>query len=81
MVLYHHFTYYCPTNESNHQWRALVDEQAIHGDLVQLDFVDSYYNMTLKAVGALQWLNDYCHNSTRSATQLIIINGNCVTGK
>jgi len=56
-----------PANESDHQRRALVDEQVIHGDLVQLDFVDSYYNMTLKAIGALQWLNDYCHNSTRSA--------------
>ena len=56
-----------PANESDHQRRALVDEQAIHGDLVQLDFVDSYYDMTLKVVGALQWLNDYCHNSTRSA--------------
>ena len=53
-----------PANESDRQQRALVDEQAKRGDLVQLDFVDSYHNMTLKAVGALQWLNDYC-NSTR----------------
>lgn len=52
-----------PANDSDHQQRALVDEQAKHGDLVQLDFVDSYYNMTLKAIGALQWLNDYCHHT------------------
>ena len=58
-----------PANDSDHQQRALAKEQAINGDLIQLDFVDTYYNMTLKAVGALQWLNDYCHNSSRSATQ------------
>ena len=58
-----------PANDSDHQQRALVDEQAKHGDLVQLDFVDSYHNMTLKAVGALQWLNDYCTHGARSATQ------------
>jgi len=53
-------------NDSDHQQRALVDEQAKHGDLVQLDFIDSYHNMTLKAVCALQWLKDYCHNTRRA---------------
>ena len=52
-----------PSSDSDHQQRALADEQAKHGDLVQLDFVDSYRNMTLKAVGALQWLNDFCQNT------------------
>jgi len=52
-----------PVNDSDHQQRALVDEQAKHGDLVQLDFEDSYRNMTMKAVGALQWLNEYCHDT------------------
>ena len=52
-----------PMNDSDHQQRALVDEQAKHGDLIQLDFEDSYRNMTLKAVGALQWLNEYCHDT------------------
>ena len=57
-----------PGNDSDHQQRALVDEQARHGDLVQLDFIDTYHNMTLKAVGALQWINEYCL-STRSETR------------
>lgn len=69
-----------PANDSDHQQRALAEEQAINGDLVQLDFVDTYYNMTLKAVGALQWLNDYCYNSSRSASHttvvIVIIAGN-----
>jgi len=52
-----------PANDSDHQQRALVDEQAKHGDLVQLDFVDSYRNMTVKAAGALQWLMEFCANA------------------
>jgi len=51
------------TNDGLHQQRALAREQAEYGDLVQLDFVDSYRNMTLKAVGALQWLNEFCQNT------------------
>ena len=58
-----------PANDSGsgHRQRALVKEQADHGDLVQFDFVDTYWNLTLKGVRAMQWLNDYCA-STRSAT-------------
>ena len=52
-----------PYKRMRHQQRALASEQAEHGDLVQLDFVDSYRNMTLKAVGALQWLNEFCQNA------------------
>ena len=51
-----------PANDSasGDRQRALVEEQADHGDLVQLDFVDSYRNLTLKGVAAMQWLTDYC---------------------
>jgi len=51
-----------PANDSasGHRQRALVEEQADHGDLVQLDFVDSYRNLTLKGVATMQWLTDYC---------------------
>jgi len=54
-----------PVNGSEYDLlqRALVDEQTTHGDLVQLDFIDSYGNITLKAIGALQWLNEFCHNA------------------
>jgi len=43
--------------------RALVDEQTTHADLVQLDFVDTYRNMTLKAIGALQWIDQFCRSA------------------
>ena len=56
-----------PANDSGsgHRQSALVKEQAKHGDLVQFNFDDTYLNLTLKGIGALQWLTDYC-NSTRS---------------
>jgi len=55
-----------PAKDSDQQRRARVVEQATYGDLVQLDFVDTYHNMTIKAVGALQWLTDFCRDA-RSA--------------
>jgi len=44
---------------NNQLQRALVDEQTTHGDLVQFDFI----NMTLKAIGALQWIDEFCRNA------------------
>ena len=35
-------------------------EAVEHGDIVQMDFVDSYYNLTYKAVSALKWISRYC---------------------
>jgi len=34
------------------------------GDIVQPDFEDSYRNLTVKAMSALQWISRYC-NQTR----------------
>jgi len=31
-----------------------------HGDLVQGSFIDSYKNLTLKAVLGLRWMSQYC---------------------
>ncbi|XP_076446970.1 beta-1,3-galactosyltransferase 5-like [Babylonia areolata] len=35
-------------------------EQANFGDIVQGDFVDSFSNLTRKAVTALRWINNHC---------------------
>lgn len=39
---------------------ALDSEYALHGDLVQADFVDSYYNNTIKTMQGFRWVLDYC---------------------
>lgn len=38
----------------------LRDESSRHGDLVQSDFVDSYYNLSLSTVTGLRWANENC---------------------
>ncbi|EZA56323.1 hypothetical protein DMN91_009612 [Ooceraea biroi] len=38
-------------------------EAAIYKDIIQADFVDSYYNNTIKTMMGLKWLVKYCPNS------------------
>lgn len=38
----------------------LRDEASRHGDLVQSDFVDSYYNLSLSTVTGLRWAQENC---------------------
>ena len=40
--------------------KAIVKESEKYGDVVQMDFVDSYMNLTIKSVMALKWVMDYC---------------------
>ncbi|XP_074661355.1 beta-1,3-galactosyltransferase 5-like [Tubulanus polymorphus] len=40
--------------------RLLREEITEHGDIVQASFVDSYRNMTLKALTAMNWIRKYC---------------------
>ena len=38
-------------------------ESLVHGDIVMEDFVDSYRNLTYKAIAALKWIDRYCLNT------------------
>lgn len=38
-------------------------ENFIFNDIVQQNFIDSYYNNTLKAIMGLRWIEEYCVNS------------------
>ncbi|KAI9559239.1 hypothetical protein GHT06_016028 [Daphnia sinensis] len=40
--------------------QKIESESSTHGDVLQLDMVDVYYNQTLKVVGLLNWINDRC---------------------
>ncbi len=39
------------------------EEQRIHGDVVQEDFLDTYRNLTLKTIMGLRWTSLYCSNA------------------
>lgn len=38
----------------------LVDEDRLHRDIVQGNFLDAYYNLTVKSVLILKWASTYC---------------------
>jgi beta-1,3-galactosyltransferase 1 len=42
--------------------REIEREFNVYGDLVQGDFVDSYYNITLKGIMEYKWLHERCQN-------------------
>lgn len=50
-------------NASREQ-QLLEEEDRQHGDILQFDFVDSYYNLTMKTVALLQWMSRRCANSS-----------------
>ena len=37
-------------------------EMSIHNDIVQGDFIDTYRNITYKAMMAIKWISKYCSN-------------------
>ncbi|XP_059469519.1 beta-1,3-galactosyltransferase 5 [Neocloeon triangulifer] len=42
---------------------ALYSESELYGDIIQSHFFDSYDNLTLKTVSALEWIDTYCYQA------------------
>ena len=40
----------------------IENECQLHGDIVQEDFIESYYNLTFKGVMAFRWISENCKN-------------------
>ena len=43
---------------------ALSVESDLYKDIILIDYIESYRNLTLKALSALHWLRTFCANST-----------------
>jgi beta-1,3-galactosyltransferase 1 len=50
------------SSESYSVQNRVIEEDDKHNDLIQWEFIDSYYNCTLKAIGILRWTLFYCKN-------------------
>ncbi|XP_015195811.2 UDP-GlcNAc:betaGal beta-1,3-N-acetylglucosaminyltransferase 7-like [Lepisosteus oculatus] len=48
--------------EQAHHQKLLEYEDRVFGDILQWDFEDSFYNLTLKEVGFLKWFSIYCQS-------------------
>ncbi|KAL1124079.1 hypothetical protein AAG570_001849 [Ranatra chinensis] len=51
------------TSSNSKVARAIEEENRMHSDLVQADFVDNYYNNTMKTVVGLKWAFEFCPNA------------------
>ncbi|XP_030227171.1 beta-1,3-galactosyltransferase 1 [Gadus morhua] len=45
---------------------ALVAESGDHGDIIQMDFVDSYQNLTIKTLMIMNWVATFCPNASHA---------------
>lgn len=45
------------------QQRSLREESQQHRDIIQQDYTDSYYNLTIKTLMGMHWVSRYCPNA------------------
>lgn len=43
---------------------AIAAENLKYGDIIQKDFIDTYYNLTLKTMMGIQWVHNFCPQSS-----------------
>ena len=51
------------TDNKEHQERIRRESEEF-GDILQIDMRDDYYNLTMKVVGLLNWLDTNCHKAS-----------------
>lgn len=46
--------------EDNMLALSVTDESILYGDIIPQDFIDLYYNLTLKTIKAFRWVTEFC---------------------
>lgn len=52
-----------PSEANAAQETALKEESSLHNDIVQESFMDTYHNLSYKAIGAMRWIKEYCSHA------------------
>ncbi|KAK1327976.1 hypothetical protein QTO34_012398 [Cnephaeus nilssonii] len=48
------------TNLNGYFQRAILEESRQHHDIIQQDYLDTYYNLTIKTLMGMNWVATYC---------------------
>ncbi|XP_020645001.3 beta-1,3-galactosyltransferase 5-like [Pogona vitticeps] len=51
-------------NFRSYEQIAVATENTLYKDIIQKDFLDTYYNLTLKTLMGLEWIHKFCPQST-----------------
>uniref|UniRef100_F6XU70 Hexosyltransferase n=1 Tax=Monodelphis domestica TaxID=13616 RepID=F6XU70_MONDO len=60
---------------------SVQDESILYGDIIRQDFLDTYYNLTLKTIMAFRWVAEFCPNAKyimKADNDVLINPGNLV---
>ncbi|XP_062831189.1 beta-1,3-galactosyltransferase 5 [Anolis carolinensis] len=58
-------TYFLLGNNSRpYDQIGIITENILYKDIIQKDFMDTYYNLTLKTLMGLEWIHKFCPQST-----------------
>ncbi|KAJ6669400.1 hypothetical protein lerEdw1_008209 [Lerista edwardsae] len=60
---------------------SVEDESFLYGDVIRQDFLDTYYNLTLKTIMAFRWVTEFCPNARyvmKTDSDVFINTGNLV---
>ncbi|KAI9566052.1 troponin C [Daphnia sinensis] len=55
-----HFGFFLGIPNDMAAQKMIEDETNVHKDIIQIDMIDSYRNLTLKVAGVLNWINRNC---------------------
>ncbi|KAK2868952.1 hypothetical protein Q7C36_000823 [Tachysurus vachellii] len=47
-----------------HLQHAIVEESLQHHDIIQQDYMDTYYNLTIKTLMGMNWVAEYCPHAS-----------------
>uniref|UniRef100_H0XJ83 Hexosyltransferase n=1 Tax=Otolemur garnettii TaxID=30611 RepID=H0XJ83_OTOGA len=52
--------FFLGTTATEAEMRAVAQENQRYGDIIQKDFMDTYYNLTLKTMMGMEWVHHFC---------------------